>query len=247
LKITYSNDTITPEDVIRFLSLTGQSQSIYNQVIIHKEVVKKAKEMNMDVSDEQLQQFADNYRSIRGLYSAQEMLDFLDRSGLTEDDFETFCEASILEDDIKYRMAEMKNIEAYFINNRSEFDLARISIIAVKEESLAKEIAMQVTDDGEDFHALARTHSLEEKTKHTGGYVGLVSRKMLSPEIAAKVFSANAGELLGPFQKETYHQLIRVEEVIKSELNDHVKEMIKKRIFAQWASQFFEGGIRIDY
>ncbi|MBN1848972.1 MAG: peptidylprolyl isomerase [Deltaproteobacteria bacterium] len=246
MKITYSNDTIVPEDVIRFLSLTGQSQSIYNQIIIHKEVVKKAREMGMEITDDRLQQFADNYRSLRGLYSAQEMLYFLDQSGLTEDEFEAFCESSLLIADFKDRMAKAKKIEEYFINNRSEFDLARISIIAVDEEGLANEIAMQVAEDGEDFHALARRYSLDETTKYAGGYVGAVSRKMLSPEIAAKVFSADSGDLLGPFQKEQYQQLIWVEEVIKPELNDHIKEMIKERIFAQWVSQFFEEGVNIN-
>ena len=77
MKITYSNDTITPEEVVRFLSLTGQSQSIYNQIIIHKEVVKKARELGLEVSDDQLQRFADNFRSLKGFDSAQEMLEFL--------------------------------------------------------------------------------------------------------------------------------------------------------------------------
>ena len=245
MKITYANDTITPEDVVRFLSLTGQSQSIYNQIIIHKEVVKKAKELGIVISDEQLQRFADNFRSLKGLYSAQEMIDYLERSGLDEDDFEAFCEASLLTADLKEHMAEEKKVEEYFINNRSEFDFARISVIIVGEEGLANEIAMQVTEDGEDFHALARRHSLDEATKYSGGYVGVVSRKMLSPEIAAKVFNADAGDLVGPFQKDEHQELIWVEEVIKPELTDQIKEGIKERIFAQWVSRFFEEGVRI--
>ena len=245
MKITYANDTITPEDVVRFLSLTGQSQSIYNQIIIHKEVVKKAKELGIVISDEQLQRFADNFRSLKGLYSAQEMIDYLERSGLDEDDFEAFCEASLLTADLKEHMAEEKKVEEYFINNRSEFDFARISVIIVGEEGLANEIAMQVTEDGEDFHALARRHSLDEATKYSGGYVGVVSRKMLSPEIAAKVFNADAGDLVGPFQKDERQELIWVEEVIKPELTDQIKEGIKERIFAQWVSRFFEEGVRI--
>jgi parvulin-like peptidyl-prolyl isomerase len=245
MKITYANDTITPEDVIRFLSLTGQSQSIYNQIIIHKEVVKKAKELGIEISDEQLQRFADNFRSLKGLYSAQEMIDYLERSGLDEDDFEAFCEASLLMADLKEHMADKKKVEEYFINNRSEFDFARISVIIVGKEGLANEIAMQVTEDGEDFHALARRHSLDEATKYSGGYVGVVSRKMLSPEIAAKVFNADAGDLVGPFQKDEHQELIWVEEVIKPELTDQIKEGIKERIFAQWVSRFFEEGVRI--
>lgn len=247
MKITYSNDTITPEEVVRFLSLTGQSQSIYNQIIIHKEVVKKARELGLEVSDDQLQRFADNFRSLKGFDSAQEMLEFLESSGLSEDDFEAFCEASLLMADLKEHMADEKKVEKYFINNRSDFDFARISVIVIAEENLANEIIMQVTEDGEDFHALAREHSLDETTKYSCGYVGIVSRKMLAPEISAKVFNADAGDLLGPFQKDDHHQLIWVEEVIKPELTDHIKEAIKERILGQWVSPFFEEGIRVDH
>lgn len=66
MKITYSNDTLTPEDVVKFLSLTGQSHSIYKPIIIHKEVVKKAGELGITVSDEQLQHFADHFRTLKG-------------------------------------------------------------------------------------------------------------------------------------------------------------------------------------
>jgi parvulin-like peptidyl-prolyl isomerase len=241
LKITYPNGTITPEDVIRFLELTGESHSIYKQIIIHKEVLKKAKELGIEITDEQLQQFADNFRSLKGLYSVQEMLGFLEDSGLTADDFEIFCEASLLMADLKEHMADQNRIKEYFVNNRLEFNFARISVIVVAEEGLANEIAMQVTEDGEDFHALARRYSLDKTTKHAGGYIGVVYRTMLSPEISAKVFNADADDLLGPFRKDEYHQLILVEEVVKPELTDQIREMIKERIFAQWMAPFFEG------
>lgn len=105
---------------------------------------------------------------------------------------------------------------------------------------------MQVTEDGEDFHTLARSHSLDETTKHYGGHLGPITRKMLSPDVSAKVFNANAGDLVGPFKKDEYIQLILVEEVIKAELTDHVQKVIKERIFEQWVSRFCEDGIRVD-
>ncbi len=119
-------------------------------------------------------------------------------------------------------------------------------MIVVKKESLADEIAMQVTEDGEGFHSLARRHSIDETTRHYRGHLGSITRKMLSPDISAKVFNTNPGDLLGPFKKDEYIQLILVEEVIKAELTDNVKEAIKERIFEQGASRFYEDGIRVD-
>jgi hypothetical protein len=33
--------------------------------------------------------------------------------------------------------------------------------------------------------------------------------------------------------------------VIKAEMNDHIKEVIRERIFDEWTSEFFKGGTRI--
>ena len=245
LKIVYSHDMVTPEEVISYLGLIGQADAVFSEIIKNKEVMKKARELNIELPTEQLQQFADNYRTLRGLHSAEAMITFLENAGLTEDDFETFCELSLLTASLKDHLADDKKIEAYFVNNRSDFDYARVSIIVVKDEHLAREIIIQVTEDGEDFHALARKHSLDEATKYAGGYTGLLSRQMLPPEVSAKVFNASAGDLLGPFQKDAFSQLIFIEEVVTATLNDGVKEAIKERIFREWVSPFLKGGVKV--
>ncbi|MBW2060995.1 MAG: peptidylprolyl isomerase [Deltaproteobacteria bacterium] len=245
MKIVYSHDAVTPEEVIKFLSLTRQSGPLFREIIKNKEVIKKAEELNLEVSDEQLQDFSDNFRKICGLYTVEETIDFFENNGLTEDDFEAFCEASLLTTAVKEHLAPKSKIEEYFVNHRSELDLARISSIMVKDENLANEIVLQVTEEDEDFHALARRHSLDEKTKYAGGYLGYVSRDMLWPEMAAKAFNAAEGDLVGPFPIEDFFQLILIEELRKAELNEELREVIKQRIFDEWASQFFQEGIKI--
>ena len=229
MRIVYSNDTITPEEVISFLTLTGQSDAIFSEIIKNKEVIKKANELKIEVSDDQLQQFADKFRALRGLHSAEDMINFLKNTGLKEDDFETFCESSFLAASLKEHLA----------------DCARISIIVVNDENLAKEIIIQVTEDGEDFHDLARKHSLDEATKYSGGFVGMISRRVFTPEVSTKVFSASTDDLLGPFEKDGLFQLILIEEVIRAKLEGGIKEAITERIFREWLFPFLKKGIKI--
>ncbi|MCP5003107.1 MAG: hypothetical protein GY941_04020 [Planctomycetes bacterium] len=246
LEITYSNGTITSEDLIKYLATSGHGAKIYPEIIKNKEVVKKAAESGIKISDEELQRFADNFRTTHRLYNIDEMRMFLENSGLTEDDFELFCECVVLTETIKDHLATEDRIQDHFVNNRSEFDQARISIIIVKEEVLANEIMMQVTEEDEDFHKLARQHSRDEVTRYSGGYIGVISRSTLSPGVAAKVFNAPSGDLIGPFQQDGSFQLILVEEVIRAELNEYVRDNIKERIFSEWVSQFLKGGIKIN-
>ena len=244
MEILYSHGSISPEEVIKFLSVAGQSTGIFYEMIKNKEVLKKAGELGITVSDEELQNFADDFRGFQGLYSADDMNTFFERLGLTIDDFEAFCEGAILTNHLKEHFAGEKQIEEYFVNNRSDFDFVRISSITVKEKNLAHEIIMQVEEDEEDFHVLARKHSLEN-SKYAGGYIGLVSRKMLPPDITAKVFNASPGDLAGPFQQDECFRLFYIEEVLKAQLNDTIRDAIRENIFSEWGTQFLKKGINI--
>ena len=247
MRYRYSGGAIASEDVLKFLSLTGMSSSVLAEMVKRKEIAKKAAELGIKVTDEQLQNFADSFRSARGLLTAEATTRFLQTWGLSDDDLESFCETAVMAQHVEETMAGDAAIKEYFANNRSEFDLARVSIIVVEKEGLANEIMMQVTQDGEDFHALARKHSVDGTTKYAGGYAGMVTRAMLEPEMAAKVFNVSAGEVVGPFNCDGAYRIIMVEEVIRADVkNDGVKSSVKEAILGKWMSQFLKGGIRTE-
>jgi peptidylprolyl isomerase len=246
MEIKYSHGVITADEMIKFLSFTEQLLSVNNEIIKSKEVVKKAKELKISVSVKELQQCADSYRVNHGLFSAEETYDFLKKSGLSEEDLETFCETSLLTAKLMDYLADEKKIKEYFVNNHLRFDLARIHIIVVKEKGLANEIFIQIEEEGKDFHAAAREYSTDESTKYGGGYLGLVTRSMLEPEVAAKVFNASPGDVLGPYEKKGLYELIMVEEVIRAELNSVIKEKIKRLLFEDWISQFTQEELTVS-
>lgn len=246
MRIKYSQGDITPEAVIKFISLTGQADAIIRDAIKLKEAQKKASDMGLSASGDELQQFADSFRKIHGLMTAEDTYTFLAKKGLTEDDFEEFCEESLMMERIKDHLSDENRIQEYFVNNRADFDAARISVIAVKDQNLADEIVLQVTDEGVDFHLLARKHSIDLSTKYAGGYIGNVKRKMLDPQTAAKVFNASPGEVIGPFNQKDVFQLIFVEEIIKAEMNEENAAEIKERLFTEWISHITKGGFEVS-
>jgi parvulin-like peptidyl-prolyl isomerase len=116
----------------------------------------------------------------------------------------------------------------------------------VQEKGLADEIFIQIEEEEKDFFTAAREFSTDESTKYGGGYLGLVTRNSLEPEVAAKVFNASAGDILGPYEREGLFELIMVEEVIRAELNKTVQKKIKRALFEEWISQFTEKGFTIS-
>jgi len=245
MKIKYSNAAISPDEIIKFISFTGQGDAIYKEAVKLKEARKMAHDLGLSPTDDDLQQFADNYRKMHGLITAEETYAFLVKRGLSEDDFEQYCEGTLLIERLKDHLADRDKIQEFFVNNRPDFDRARISVIVVKDQNLADEIYMQVVEEGGDFHTLARKHSIDISTKHAGGHVGLIKRKMLNQSTAAKVFNASPGEIIGPINCDGVYQLILVEDIQKAELTDYVFGEIRERIFEEWFSQIIKGGFEI--
>jgi parvulin-like peptidyl-prolyl isomerase len=247
VKYCYAGGTISSEEVLNFLGLAGMSGSVLTEIIRRKEMVKKAAELGIKATDEQLQAFADSYRSARGLRTAEATTKFLKTWGLTDDDFEAFCESAVMAHLLEEKFANDAGIQDYFANSRAEFDTAQVSVIIVEKESLANELRMQVTEDGEDFHELTRKHSIDEATKHAGGYLGIVSRSMFEPDVAAKVFNASVGDVVGPFECDGQFRIILVEDVIRADIKrEDVRLAVKKAIMNKWMSQFLKNGIRVE-
>jgi len=246
LKIDYGPGSFTSDDVVKYLHLSGQQDSIYTGIIRNQEVRKKAPELGLSVSDSELQEFVDNFRTSRGMYHAQETLDQLARAGLTIEDLEMYCETALLTNKLMDHLAGATKIESYFVNNRSQFDQARLSIILVDKIELANELVMQITEDEADFHTLARKYSLDSNSRYAGGYIGLMPRNALAEAISAKVFNANPGDLLGPFDTNDFFQLIYVEELIKPELDARLKEQIRQALFTEWLAPALQDGVRCN-
>lgn len=225
---------ITPLEVKKHLQLIGNLAAVHSDIIRNKTILKVSKEHNINVSDDELQKFADNYRKLNKLYSSEAMSIFLNQGALSIEDFEEYCEALILSEKLKNHIISDEKITNYFFNNRSKFDYARISTILINEKNLADEIDMQLREDGEDFHQLAIKHSKDDRTCHSGGYSGLIPRSCFNSTTEAKIFNGKTGDIIGPVEKEGNYYFFLVEELLKAEPNDHVREMIKTILFDEF-------------
>ncbi len=244
--INYRQGRLAPDDVVTHLALTGGAGPVLFEIVKRREAAQKARELNLAVTDEELQKAADAYRAANSLYSAQETYDFFRRNGLSDEDFERFLEDSVLTDLLRDHLADENKVREYFINHRSQYDRALISVIVVAGEELANEIKLQVEEDEVDFASAAGKYSLDDATKQAGGRIGLVSRGAFPPDVSAKVFNAAAGELVGPFDAGGAFQLIQVHEVRRAELTANLQELIKDTILDEWARRLIGDDLVIE-
>ena len=115
------------------------------------------------------------------------------------------------------------------------FSRTNLSIVAIAVHRMSTAQAME-------FYGPVR-EILRTKLKEV---IGAKSAATLESEFGFQVpeeVKKSLGELLGPFAGKDAFQLILVEELIKAELDDRIKELIKEKIFEEWAFQFVGEGV----
>jgi peptidylprolyl isomerase len=207
-------------------------QSATDAALIRQEAARRG----IGVTDAELQQAADAFRTQHGLREAAAT-----RRWLRENHLTTAAWERLLEEDVRARKLRAAltdaAVEPFFAQRRLSFDAATVSHILVGDEHLARELRAQVADDGVDFHALARQYSEDATTRPAGGYIGPVGRDALDAAEEPAVFAAQPGDVVGPFAAGSRWRLILVEAVHRAVLDEPARERIRAILFDEWLDQ----------
>ncbi|HSQ24010.1 MAG TPA: peptidylprolyl isomerase [Pyrinomonadaceae bacterium] len=230
-----NGEEITVYDVLLPAKAHGNLEFV--QEAIDGAIIRQmAERQAIEVSDEELQQAADDFRLARELYSPEALTTWLTARRLTFEDWEAVIESSLLRQKLCEAVTAGK-IEQHFAENKLSFDEAEISRLVVADEDIARELLAQIAEEGADFHLLARTYSIDAATRPAGGYAGKVKRTDMEAVMEPAVFGAQPGKVTGPFKLDDGWHLIKIELLHPAELDNTVRETIKEQVFADWLEE----------
>lgn len=233
--VKIDDEVIDTEDFVRILKLTGQFESLIDQIVRDKLTVRAAKKQGIQVLPEEIQERADQFRRVRGLHRASEMNHYLDTLGVSLDEFESFIMAALYEEKMMATVCSDGAVEAYFKLNSPKFDSIEVSHIIVDTEGKAKEIISFLREEPESFSEMAREHSVAD-TRADGGLIGKVLRGSLKTDIEAKVFNAAVGDLLGPFPSadQSLYEIFAVNAKNPARLDEDVAGEVRRLLREEW-------------
>ncbi len=236
--VRIDNEEIGIEDFVRTLKLTGQFESLIEQMVREKLTVLSAKKLGIPLSPEEIQERADQFRRVQGLHRAADMNNYLNALGVSLDEFEAFITDSLYQEKMMAQVCSDKAIEAYFKLNSPKFDSIEVSHMVLDAEGKAKEMMSVLADDPDSFEEMAREHSIAD-TRERGGLIGKVLRGSLKTDIEAKVFNAEAGDLLGPFPSadRSFFEIFRVNAKHPATLDDETVSEVKRLLREEWLMQ----------
>jgi len=120
--------------------------------------------------------------------------------------------------------------ETLYLRYKDKLDRVLYSLLRVNDPGLCQELYYAIEAGEISFAEAASRHSSGPEAK-TQGIVGPVDLTTPHPEIAGRLRTAQAGHLIGPFQADEWHTLIRMEYRFDSEYDDTTKRFLEEICF----------------
>ena len=120
--VRIDDEVVDVAEFIRLLKLTGQFESLIEGVVREKLTVHAARKQGIRLSEDEIQQRADQFRRVRGLHRATEMNHYLDALGVSLDEFERFITDGLYQEKMLATIGDRAAVEEYFSLNSPRFD-----------------------------------------------------------------------------------------------------------------------------
>lgn len=228
--------TITKEDIIHQVKLSCKIPELVEQIVSQKIILAAAEEVGIKVETEELQKAADLLRLTNKLTSAEDTWKWLEKHGLSIDDFEQIVYTNIIIGKLSQHLFADK-IESYFFENQLNYAGVVMYEVVLDDEDLALELFYAIKEGEMSFYDVAHQYIQGVELRRQGGYLGVLRRQDLKPEISAAVFAAKPPQLLKPIVTAKGISLIFVEEIIQPELDNKLHYQIVSELFGEWVKK----------
>jgi parvulin-like peptidyl-prolyl isomerase len=228
--------TISAEEVLDHVKLSGQLSAIKEAIAVRRIIQTTAAEKGIEVTPEEIQTSADEFRKINNLQRAEDTLAWLQQRELAVEDFEAMIRFSVLQSKLAKHLFEDR-VEAYFASNQLDYMAVALYEVVLEDEDIALELFYGLKEGEITFFEVAQQYIQDAELRRRGGYRGILKRTELSAEISSAVFSSTPPQLLKPILAANGIHLISVEEILVPNLNEQMQNTILSDLFSKWLKQ----------
>jgi parvulin-like peptidyl-prolyl isomerase len=223
-------------EIIDYLKLSGQIPAVLEGIATLNVIMTAVQKAGLEVSDEELQQGADQIRMNNQLLQASDTFLWLQKQGLTEDDFEEMVRRTILSLKLTEHLFAQK-AEAIFAERQLDHMQVALYEVVLDDEDLALELYYAIKEGELTFSEMAKQYCTDKELGRKGGYRGLVKRAELQAEVRAAVFASAPPQLLKPVLSKQGIHIIQVEEIEQPQLTPILRQQILSELFLEWVKR----------
>jgi putative peptide maturation system protein len=237
--VRVNNTVLDVSQAIACIDFLWDEARVVNR-LVNVCLVQEALQNNpVELSAEELQTAMDSFRRARRLFTAEDTRRWMERRGLTHEKLERLVGDEATVTKLRDRVAGGR-VDAYFAEHRADFDVARIARVPFPDKESALRTVRQIRGGEVDFYEAAEGRFLTAGGRPSPASAVLfteVLRRDTPPELAAAVFAAAPGDLLGPVPAEEGWAVVRVLSVTPARLDQETRLAIKKTLFEEWLDE----------
>ena len=233
MTISISGTSIELEQLLSFLKKNFQLKEVCQKILYQKVIQQATEERGITVTPEEIQAEAEQQRRERRLEKAADTLAWLTDQLVSPEDWEAGIRDRLLSKKLADHLFA-KDVEKIFVQNKLNYDQILLYQIVVQDDKLAQELFFQLEEREISFYEAAHLYDIDEKRRQQCGCEGKIYRWNLKADIAAVVFGAKIGEVIGPVTTPLGYHLLMIEEFIPAELTTERYQEILDRMFQEW-------------
>ncbi|MCC5639654.1 peptidylprolyl isomerase [Nostoc sp. CHAB 5844] len=230
---------ITPEDILYQIKLSCQLPDMIEAIATRKIIADAADKAGIKIKAGELQQAADNMRSLKKLIKAKDTEAWLEKHYLSLNEFKELVQISLLSAKLAHHLFA-EQAEPFFSAHQLDYATSITYEVVLDDEDLAWKLFYALQANKISFQDIAHQYIQEPELRRVGGYCGIRCRSNFSPEIAACVFTAHPPQILKPILTQKGVHLIWVEEIIQPHLDEALRSKILGVLFSAWLKQQLE-------
>ena len=223
----------TNEDIIAYLCHSQKIAEIAAKAELDAFILGCCEQLDITLSDEELQAAGDAFRLEHKLLGASETLMWLSKQRISVDKWSEGIRITLLTNKLKLHLFG-DAVDSHYLSDRNDYKRVALSQILVDNLAEAMRITYAIREENASFCALALQNSKGQQSKNNGGFVGIRFLSGLLPEITQAIAEAKVGEVIGPIQTQLGYHIMRIEEWFPAELNESTREEILESFFQAW-------------
>jgi putative peptide maturation system protein len=224
------------EDAVTFLDCVWREAPLRTRMIdvclIREELAREP----IEIGDEELQQAMDDFRRERGLATAEITQRWLQAQGLTHERFEELVLEERLLARLRARIAAGR-VESAFAARRGQLEVARVARLDGAGEAEARALHRRIAGGEVDLLAAAAERFAAGGGAAPSLFATLRRCDAAQDPLAAAVFAAAPGDLVGPVRVGAEWTLARVLSVTPAELDAPTRARVEELLFEEWLAE----------
>ena len=156
--VKIDDEVFTADDFIKILKLNGRFENLMEEFLRDKLAVHAARRSGITLSDDDLQERADQFRRVHGLHRAKEANEYFDVLGVTLEEFESFLADMLYHEKIMEQVGDDQAVEEYFQLNSPKFDSIDVSHIVMDSELKGSPEGTPLAGSGRDVPSHFKTY-----------------------------------------------------------------------------------------